>query len=183
MSDKDHAQKNDIAKAVEHLVKPGESWIVRKGEDAEVEVSRETTSSLATTHPDLYGRLLKISEQLSSAGGSFIIWGILAVVVMCVGLHLHWFDSLLGEFVENIRSIWFYLVATVVAFLASVELAQLKERGMYRRCRESILQDVKAAGISPHGLITLVEGDDALSDLADHLKKDKDSMSGGGGGF
>lgn len=170
MADEDRA--GDIAKAVDHLLQPGETWVIRCREEDGIEVVPEGMSVLASANPELYGRLLKVSEQLSSAGGAICIWGPLMVLVLCLGLHLNWFESLLGENVNKLRSVWLYIVATVVSFFLFGGIARAWESVKYRQYRDGVLQAIDRAGLTPHRLIADIEGDDELEHLADQLKAD-----------
>lgn len=168
----DEHRSTQIAQAVDRLVEPGEAWIVRKKKANGIEVLPENTSPLAATNPELYGRLLQINEQLSNAGGSLCIWMPIGTLILCLGLHLGWFDGLFEDTLEKIKSVWFYAIAIVVSFFLSAGLAQAQERGRYHRYRSVLLQAIEKSQISPHQLITQIEGDEALDNLADQLKED-----------
>ncbi len=168
----DHSRQEQIADAVDQFIKPGEAWVIRK-EEAGTDVTLEGRSALATTHPELYGRLLQVSEQLSNAGGSLCIWGPLLVLLLCLGLHLNWFDAALGPFVDKLRNIWLYLLAATISFFLFGSLATFWERLAYRQYREAILRALDDANLPPHRLIALIEGDKSLDNLADQLKADR----------
>ena len=170
----DDDRKTQIVKAVDHLIQPGETWVMKKGEENGIEVLRDGTSSLESTHPELYGRLLKVSEQLSNAGGGMCIWGPLLVLVFCLGLHLNWFDGVLGGAADKLRSVWFYILAAIVSFFAFGSLARTWERLKYRQYRDAVLRASEDEQITPHRLIANIEGDEALENLADQLKADSD---------
>ncbi len=136
----DEHRRQQITEAVEHLIQPGEAWVIRKDEEG-MEIARTGQSSLAVSDPELYGRLLQQSERLNGAGGSMCIWGPLVVLILCLGFHLHWFDILLGPAAEKLRSVWFYGLAVVVSFFLFGSLAQRWERFRYDQSREAFLRD------------------------------------------
>ncbi len=171
MANEDRA--NEIARAVNPLIKPGEAWVVRKSEESTNAMAfPQGTSSLTATNPELYGRLLKVSEQLSEAGGALCIWGPIVVVVCCLGLHLDWFQGVLGEAANKFRSLWLYIVAFIISVFLFGGLARAWERVKYGQYRDEIMRVLDDAKIPPHRLIALIEGDEALDDLADQLKTD-----------
>ncbi len=170
----DGDRTGQIVRAVEHLIQPGEAWTVRKDQEARIEVVRDTKSTLSSTNPELYGRLLNVSERLSNAGGSLCIWGPIGVLVLCLGLHLNWFEGVLGDAADRFRSIWFYILAAFVSFFAFGGIARYWERFKYGQFRDAVLRALDEAKISPHRLIADIEGDGALEHLADQLKDDAD---------
>jgi len=170
MAEDDRAK--EIAGAMEHLLKPGDAWIVRRSEENGIEAVPEGRSKLASTNPELYGRLLTISEQLSSAGGALCIWGPVLVLVLCLGLHLNWFENVLGGNAEKFRSIWLYGLAFVIAFFLFGGIAKVWERMKYKQYRDGVLSALDQAKVTPHRLIADIEGDEALEHLADQMKED-----------
>ena len=59
--------------------------------DQQVKVDRFDENELPPldeVHPELYGHLLEIDEELSSTGGNVIFGGLLAMVALCVAVHM-----------------------------------------------------------------------------------------------
>lgn len=166
-------RKSQIVASVDHLVRPGEAWVIRRNK-GELEVEEEGRSALASTHPELHGRLLQANEGIKSAGGWMLIFGTLAVAAGCLAIHLNWLDSILGAKAESLRSFWLYGFAIVASFFVLAWITDRMESMVYRRFRSSIINALPAARITPHQLISLIEGDAALSNVAQYLKKDSE---------
>jgi hypothetical protein len=168
----DEDRKIKIAVALDDVVWPGETWIIRR-KGAKFEVEEGNRSSLADDHPELYGRLLQVNERVSEAGGWMVIVGMLCTLAFCVAVHLDWLVPLAGDKLEPVRSFWFYGFALVLAFFAFAGLAKLWEGVVYRRYRDSMLQSIEKAGTTPQVVLVQIEGDESLDDLADRMKSDE----------
>jgi hypothetical protein len=166
-------RKDQIAAAIEHLVRPDEVWIIRRTGGV-LDVQEEGQSPLASTHPEIHGRLLQANESVKSAGAGLIIYGMLIVAAGCLAIHLHWLDSVVGSKVESVRSIWFYGFVLVASFFLLATIMEYFERHAYRRFRTSIITALQAARLNPNQVMSLIHRDKALTNVAEYLKKDEE---------
>lgn len=165
------AKEYVIAQALRDHVEPGEVWVVRGGYKG-VEVSPGEKTSLADSHPELYGRLLQANEAVSSAGGGFVVVGILAVLGACLAVHMQWLDGLIGPDIEKIRSVWVYVFASVAGFLGCGWVATTWEGAVYAQHRHELLAAIDEAGLTPHRVLSEMDGNDSLSSIAERMKHD-----------
>jgi hypothetical protein len=172
MSDNNQdSRRQAVADALREVLEDGEEFYVRC-EDDEVVVT-EAATRCQEEHPRLYGHLLSLNEQLAQAGGSSVVWGLLAAGVFCLGLHLEWFDPWLGGAADALRSGWFYALFFVAAALALGAFCNQRARAVYRDGRDHLLSLMLSEGLDRDLLLTLIHGDPAVARVAEHLKLDR----------
>ena len=89
---------------------------------------------------------------LLAHGGNFIIMSLLTVLVVCVGIHLNWFASLLGPVNEQVQSYWFYGVAMIASFFISGAITNWMETSLYRKNRQALFDQIRREGLTPSRL-------------------------------
>ncbi len=137
-----------------------ESW---DGSD-EVEFFRE--------HEELYGLLLMVDQKLENAGDGLVAVFIPGTLGLCVAIHLEWFPDFLGLPVAKFQSFWFFLLLGILALTIIGAGTNSQKQMIYRRFRPEILDYLATHQISGYQLIARIEGQAALSDVAEILKAD-----------
>jgi hypothetical protein len=164
-------RRENVADALRPVLREGESFNVYCHE-GEVWVDGVDTSVVAARHPRLYGRLLALNAELDHAGSGIAQLPVLLVLTFCVGLHLHWFDDLIGPFAEKLNSIWFFGLVLLALFQFLHAVNGFFERAVYRQGRDELLSQLATEQIDRDTLLALIEGDAAVARVAGHLKLD-----------
>lgn len=175
MSENDRTAR--IAAALEGILETGDAFLVRRAADR-IEVTRpepEEPPPLDKAHPELYGHLLQVSEELSDAGSSLVWIGLAAVAGICLAIHMQWLDSVLGIDAQRLRSFWVYGFAMVVGLLSFGSLSGVMERRVYAQRRAGLMASIRQAGFTPRTLLARIEKDEDLDDVATKLKTDADA--------
>ena len=162
-----------IAEALNGIVEPGSSWVVRGiANEVLVEPYQVNSSSEPEFSPELTARIDSLNERLSSCGSNFFVMAVLAVAIACVGIHLNWFAGLLGPVNEQIQSVWFYLIALVASFMIAGSITNWMEKSLYRGERQGLFDLIRREGLSPSDVYMQIRDNEDLSDLVDQLKVD-----------
>ena len=172
MSDTERA--NGIAAALEGVLEEGDAFLVRRTPER-IEVTRpepEESPPLDEAHPELYGHLLQVSEELSDAGCNLVWMGLAAVAGICLAIHMQWLDNVLGIDVERLRSLWVYGFAIVVTFFLCGYFAEQMEQRVYARRRGELMRTIREAGFTARTLLARIAKREDLKDVADQLKTD-----------
>jgi hypothetical protein len=167
-------RRRTVANAMRSLLEEGESFNVYCHE-GEVWVDEVGTSVCAARSPRLYGRLLALNAELEQAGSGIWRFPILVAVVFCVGLRLEWWDDWMGPFATRLNSIWFYLLVAFVLYQVLSFIAGFLERLVYQRGREEVLSLLAAESLDRDSLLTMLEGDPAVSRVSYQIKLDADA--------
>jgi len=172
------SQKERIAAALEGVIEPGETWIVRAiANDILVddhEVGGHSTSRLS---PEIQARIEMFNERLSSAGTSFVLIGLVAIFFVCVGLHMNWFQNVLGPLNDKLRSIWVYVLAGAVGFVLLTAMTTIYEKMIYRRDRGRFFNAVRSEGLDTAELFAIIKDNEDYDSLVDQMKSDADLLS------
>ena len=174
MSDPQRAAQ--ISAALEGTLEEGEEFLIRRTADG-IEVVRPDENeekSLGDSQPELYGHLLEVNEQLSGAGSSVILAGMLAVVVLCLAVHMQWMDNLTGIDTSPFRSFWVYGVAVLAAFGFLIWVINRMEARVFARHRDHLYASIRAAGLTRRTLLARIEDDERVKDVAEKLKTGAD---------
>jgi hypothetical protein len=169
-------REETIADALRPVLEEGEAYSVFCHE-GEVHVKEADTSVCAVIHPRLYGRLLSLSTQLDEAGAGYSRLPTLLGLTFCVGLHLHWWDDWLGPIlpVERLDHWLFFVLVFYVIFQGLGILNGALQRGIYRRGREELFALMSEAKLDRDSLLSMIEGDAAVSRAGHHLKLDNEA--------
>ena len=172
------ARHGQIATALEPVLADGERWLVEldRGHVHVTAAEHDTAgrSLLRFTHPDLYGRLLALEERVQSAGG--ILNVPLALVLSLAGvaaLDGGWFaGTFSADALAALANGWVYALWTVLVFFVVLRLRRLLSHRCYRREVAELLATCRREGVEHPQLVTLLEGDQALSHIQALLKQD-----------
>ena len=173
------SQKERIANALDGVLEPGETWIVRAiANDILVEdhqVGGSHPSQRLT--PELQTRIEMFNDRLSTAGTSFVLYGLVVIFFICVGLHMNWFADWLGPANDKLRSIWVYLLSGVVGFVLLTAVTTAYEKMIYRRDRVEFFHAVRAQGLDTAELFALLKDEEDYENLVEQMKSDADLLS------
>lgn len=158
-----------VKKALDGVLQDGERWVVSRTK-GEVEV-RDAASRLKEENPRLYGVLLTHEQAIAEAGGMLFFGALLGAIGVSIALHVRLLDGPLGDHAAQLRSGWVYAFLIIVAVIGSLRLCGHFERQAYARRRDELLDEIGQAGLDRPTLLTLLEGDSALSNVAEHLKR------------
>jgi len=167
-------QRQAIAESLDGIVADGERFVVdcHDGRIEVQEIEDADLRPLAEEKPELYGHLLAVSEVLSDAGASLVVFSMLLVAAICLTVHMQWIDTFLRVDIEHLRSIWVYGFALAASFFVVGQIAVWVEAAAYRRHREELIQSIHRAGIGRWHLLARIAEDEQLENVADHMKKD-----------
>ncbi|NQU26550.1 MAG: hypothetical protein HQ567_35145 [Candidatus Nealsonbacteria bacterium] len=173
MSQNDRMEQ--IVEALEPHLREGDQFVVCRT-DQQVRVDRfdeNETPPLEEVHPEFYGHLLEINEELSNTGGNVFSGGLLAVVSLCVAVHMQWIDSLAQLDLEKVRSFWVYALAVGVTFWLTGMLTSAMKATVYNRRRADLLSTMRQTGLSRRTVLARIVDDENLSDVTNRLKTDR----------
>jgi hypothetical protein len=166
----DAGRTEEIADMLDGMLGEGEAIIARHNGSV-IEVSA-TSGAMRVEHPQLYGRLLAASEDISNAGTSLLpIVGIGAMGV-CLAIQLEWFEAF-GIDAEKVRSFWFYGAVMLAGFFVFAYLVTVLERRAFRRHRGSLAKAAREAGYDRFVLLSEIEGDASLKNVAEAIKTER----------
>jgi len=167
-------RQEEIAESLEGLLVDGERFVV-DCHDGRVDlqsIEEANLKPLAEEKPELYGHLLAVSEALSDAGSSFVLFAMITVAGICLAIHMDWIDTFLNVDVQKIQSPWVYAFVLIACFFASGQIALWIEASAYRRHRGEVIRAVRDAGLTRWHLLARISQDEDLSNLVEKLKTD-----------
>ena len=160
------------AETFRELLKDGDEVTIAY-EDGEVHVAESYRSRFERKHPKLFGRMLGIEAQMDA--GLFPFFAALVVSgILIVGLHLQWWDFVLGERLgEYLQSWWFYIPTPLVALYLARQGCAFYEKHVYRRNREELLALMAANQVDRDELVVMLRGESDLEYVVYQLKLDR----------
>lgn len=161
-----------VAETLQPVLEEGEAFNVYCHE-GEVFVTDLQTSSCAVLYPRLYGRLLSLNTRIEEAGAGIGSLPLLLILSLCVGLHLHWWDTFLGpDLVERLDSIWFYLLVFVVTFQLLGMLRKPLKHAAFSNGRDELIALILREELDRDRLLATIEADPAVAQVGYYLKLD-----------
>jgi hypothetical protein len=159
------------AKGFRELLKDGEEVTIAY-QDGEVHVEESYRSRFERKYAKLFGRMLGMEAQMD-AGNFPYFAALVAAGVIILGLHLRWWEGVLGEAVcEQLQSWWFYFAAP----LALLYLARLAcgrwDKYVYRRNRPDLMDLIAAAQLDRDVMLVMLRDEGDLDNVVYHLKLD-----------
>jgi hypothetical protein len=166
-----------IADAIRPVLQDGDNYHVARVDD-QILVSEAYTSICSVKYPRLYGRLLSINAEIEASGGSFASWGLLLMGAVVVGIQLDWFVGVVPQnLLDHTKSVWFYVLAMLLAIQLLGLLGRPLERAAYARNRSDLLSLMATEGVDRDLLVAMLEGDDQVTRVAAFLKLDHEAGS------
>jgi len=159
----------EVQDALSDVLENGDRFVVSKHDGTIAVVV--APSKLKEEQPQLYGTLLSLNQALVDAGGLLTIFFLVGAAGISVALHVHLLDTLIGPRAEDLRSVWLYLFLLVAAFVVGGQIATMIERSTFNNAREEVLAEIENAKLERMTVLTLIEGDPALSNVAEHLRR------------
>jgi hypothetical protein len=140
--------------------------------DGEMHVEESYRSKFERQHPKLFGRMLAIEAQMDA--GLFPYFAALVVTgIVIAGLHLKWWDDLLGEATSDfLQSWWFYVVLPALTLYLARHGCGQYERFVYRRNRPELVELIAAARLDRDVLLVMLRDEDDLDSVVYRLKLD-----------
>jgi len=132
-----------------------------------------TASPLKETHKELYGMLLVINQRIKNVGTSLIWFLGVAVLALCVAIHMRWIENVFGIPAERLRGFGVYALLVVVAFVLFALSTQFREQQIYRAAKPDILRSLKDNGISTERLLAEIADDGRLEAIREKLMDDR----------
>ena len=141
-------------------------------QDGEVHVGESYRSKFERMHPKLFGRMLSIQAQMEPGYFPYVAALMLAGVFI-LGLHLKWWDALLGETVNDLlQNWWFYLVAPcILLYLARLACGRW-QKYVYRRCRQGLVDLIAAGNLDRDVLLVTLRDEEELESVVYQMKLD-----------
>ena len=167
-------EKRQIVERLEGVVQPGSSWIVRGIANDVLVEPHDIAASNQKSHFSnaLTTQLDRVNQQISSSGGLIPAAIILMTVLICVGIHLDWFVSLMGEKNLLVQSIWFYLISFVISFFVSGYVAEWFEKRTYRRMRAELMRQIADDGLTLADVYVKIRDDEDLGYVSRWIQLD-----------
>lgn len=132
----------------------------------------------AEEHRDFYGFLLVASQRIDNVGTTTVwLFGI-AVLGLCVSVHMEWIDGVAGISTESVRSYGVYAVFSIAAFFVYALHIERREKALYRLIKPELHQRLRKEGMSVYELLAQIEDDDSLAEISEQLKDDPENHSG-----
>lgn len=160
-----------IARIVKDYLREGDAFIIQC-QDGDILVEEAQQTRFQKDHPRLYGRLLSMNDQLESGCGLTMgLFGLGALV--CLGLHLNWFDKVLGDdLAGTLRTWWFYVPLFAVLFFVSDILYTMLEKRKYQQGRAELLELLRQEGFDRDTLVPLIKDIPEFERIVKRLKLD-----------
>ena len=169
----EHDKKSQINEVLGDIVEPGKSWLVR-GIYNEILVEQYDFSEAVNRDPELESALIQVSAKLDTAGRNVCWYGMFAIFAICVGIQMHWFDSLIGPKIDLMRSIWVYLLLMVGGLLVAYPIGEWQSYMIYEAKKSLILNAIRNAGKTPKDVIASLKREEDFGSIYDHMKNDKE---------
>ena len=171
----DDEKRQAVADALYPILEEGDMYHVAC-EDGEILISEPDFSTCRDRHPRLFGRMLSLNAELAEAGGHLTYVLLLGAGAFCLGLHLRWWDSWMGEDVaERMRSIWFYFFVFAIVFKINGLIGVRLENYIYRGRRDDLLAILREEDLDRDVLLSIIEGEESVANVARQLKLDADA--------
>jgi hypothetical protein len=141
--------------------------------DGEMYVQDSYRSTFERQHPKLLGRMLAIEAQMET--GLFPYFAaLLATGAVIAGLHLRWWDGLIGETVSDYLQNWWFYVGLPVAllFLTRSGCGQY-QKFVYRRNRPELAELIAAERLDRDVLLVMLRDSGEVDNVLYQLSLDR----------
>lgn len=168
-------EKQEIAEALDGVIQPGSSWVVR-GIANDVLVEPYDVAAGNRKHSFSHGLVAKldsVNQIVADSGGLVPLMLVMATIIVCVGLHLNWFNVWIGEKIQFVQSIWVYLPAVTTSFFISGKLSDWFEGRTYRRLRPDLIRQIKGDGLEVSEVYVKIKENEDLSYVARWMRYDE----------
>ncbi|MBI2807774.1 MAG: hypothetical protein HYX68_22565 [Planctomycetes bacterium] len=153
------------------LLQDGEEVIIAL-QDGELHVAESYRSRFERLHPKLFGRMLSIDAQMESGLSPYAV-GLLLSGVFIFGVHMQWWEGVLGEALNSaLMSWWFYLVLPILALFLTALVCSQREKWVFRRHRKVLADMIAAENLDRDVLIVMIRDQDDIGNVLYQLKLD-----------
>jgi hypothetical protein len=136
-------------------------------------IREPTVSPIKYRHPELYGKLLEVDKAIQDVAAPLLFVYLILLLAFYCSLWFEWYKSIPALAELNVETWLVYILVFVVVAGIWLAHAAFVQRRCYQRHREEILDLIHAAGISRYRLLAALEGDKAVRDVSDALKRDR----------
>ncbi len=129
--------------------------------------------SLRQRHPDLYGKLLEIHDEVNECGtltfGAYIVTVLVAYAALWTG----WYQRIPALQPYELNHVWTYAALFFAAWFTYAGHHRLIQRCRYGPHRLTLQNLAGAAGLNRHQLVARLEGDPAVKEALSMVKRDR----------
>lgn len=122
---------------------------------------------------NLYGYLLEVDAALKDAGSLGFYFYILLFVVSCFVLWTERYRSIAALRNEELNHVFVYVLVFIILFIAFCFHIEIVKKLRYGRIRPELCVRIRESGKSRHQILATIEGNKALSAVAELLKRDR----------
>ncbi len=163
----------EIARAIQEYMRDGEELLIRSEDDGISIEPHKSPNRFRILYPKMYGRLASISTQMNlGCMPTFIAWFVGLAWIFVI--NSSWGDLLDEQFVEPMRSWWFYGLLLVGLTLGSFSLLGVHKARVYRRNRTELIRVMQAEHFDRDLLVALVEDLPNLEHVVKQMKLDRE---------
>lgn len=163
----------ELTGRLEDFLCEGEEFLIRCLEGQTEIIPGPEVSPVRRNHEELYGFLLSLNQQLGDAARLFRWIVRLLFLSLILGLHLDWFSGFaLPINLAKLQSWWVYALIFLFGYAINSLIKELAQHYIYASRRSELLRLLNESGLPKYRLLTQIEGDSALSDVAHMLKRD-----------
>lgn len=131
-------------------------------------------SSFKQSNKHLYGLLMQANEKLDNVGTT-LIWLLgVAVLALCMSIHMEWFDVILGVPVAKLQSIGVYALIVLATFVVFIIYTGIVERMVYRSVRPTLLKALRESELSVQSLLAEIADNDKLKEIREKIMSDEE---------
>lgn len=175
----DEKRLEELKRILNRHVRPGETFVVERGDEGEVTVRPGSRSTLAKSHPRFYGFLLSSSQRISDAAGCGLFVFYMALGAgLCFAIRSGAFRSLAGgdaqilEALDQLRTWWIYLPILCTAFWLHWKHDHSSEGRRYAIERQELSEHLVRERLDPYEVLAKLEGDEEVSTICKWMKSD-----------
>jgi hypothetical protein len=167
--------KARVAYALRDIMQDGDRFLVscKNGAvDVDPPPVDEKEEELSKTEPELYGHLMTLNQELSSAGTGLTFFFLIASVLISMAIGLGWLESLFDISTDSLESWWVYLLIVILGFMIGGALADGKSKDAFARAYGNLMSMASRAGFNRYTLLARIKDDKELSELVKYLGKE-----------
>jgi hypothetical protein len=127
---------------------------------------------------ELRGMMLSLNEQISDVGTNLIFVLAVLVALACLAIHLRWLGGGVGEALEGLRSVWFYLFLFLAGFTVFGVYTEFAAKRVFQRRKRKLYDAIDKSAVGRAELLAKIADDESVKDLAEQMRKDGEYLFG-----